>query len=593
MSIAISDVWPDRASYHPGESARIKLRLTHTAEALPIVEVHLRLTWLQQVVSETRQPVHLSSGLETASELPLELPGVAFRGYGVEARIYDSAGSVVSQRSTALDVLARWSQAPRYGFISEYPQGDTPGAAVAVAESLARYHINIAQFYDWMWRHYALMPPTDDFSEALGRQLSLSAVRARVAACRSQGIAAYGYAAVYGAEPEYSRKHPDEVVYDTDGKPYSLGEFFDIMNIAPGTSWRARIIATMREAVRDVPFDGLHLDQYGMPRGPAFDATKQPLDFPSDFASFTDEARAAIQQPDRDVGAIFNAVENWPIEQVANTTQDAVYIEVWPPYVNYQDLRALIVNARRLAPAKQVILAAYMKPLGEAQDTAALALAEAATRFTSATIWASGGSHLLLGEVDAALHEAYYVNHTRLRGAFAAVMRAYYDFVTRYLNVLCDLRLTAAAPPVAKAIGPVAQVAVAGQTVTEEATAGAVWAIARTMPGYLTVSLINLTSATSTEWNAPAAPPAELINLEATIRLTNAPRARGVYAATPDAGDGALVALEYSAAQGAADDQELTFTLPSLHYWTLILVEFEPANDEPDATNLESNARHD
>jgi dextranase len=556
-----------------------------------VVEVQLRLTWLQHLVSETSHPVSLARGAETVVDLPLALPDVSIRGYGVEALARDGAGEIVARRATALDVLDHWAQAPRYGFLSDFPPDDA--SAEACAEALARYHINVAQFYDWMWRHYALLPPTDDFTDALGRQLSLRTVREKVAACRRWGIAAYGYAAVYGAEPEYIAGHPDEVAYDASGKPYSLADLFYIMNVAPGSSWRAHIIASMREAVRDVPFDGLHLDQYGMPRDPAFDANGRPLDFPADFATFIDEARTAMQQPDRAVGVIFNAVENWPIERVANTTQDAVYIEVWPPYVSYQDLQALIVNAHRLAPAKQVIIAAYMKPLGEAQDEEALAAAEAAIRLTSAAIWANGGSHLLLGEQNAALHDPYYVNHAILRSEFVSVMRAYYDFVVRYLNVLRDLRPTPLAPSAASEAALQAQVVVDGWHVTPTATAGALWAIARAAASYLTVSLINLSAATSTDWNAAAAAPPELINLRTHIRLVNALPVRGVYAATPDAGDGALHTVRYSAVRTNDEGVELTLDLPSLHYWTLMVIELEPDGDRPGASHQESTTRHD
>lgn len=591
MPIEIRDVWPSRASFRPGESAQITLSLSHSENDQAAVEVQLRLTWLQRVMSETRHSVSLANGAETVVDLPIVAPATPFRGYGVEVVARTSAGDIVAQSATAFDVLDHWAQAPRYGFLSDFPPDDT--SAEACAQSLARYHINVAQFYDWMWRHYALVPPSEDFTDALGRSLSLRAVRARVNACRRLGIVAYGYAAVYGAEPEYIAEHPDEVAYDASGKPHSLVDLFYIMNLTPGSSWRARIIASMRDAVREVPFDGLHLDQYGMPRDPAFDAAGQPLDFPADFASFIDEARRAIQQPDRDVGVIFNAVENWPINRVANTSQDAVYIEVWPPYVSYQDLQDLIVNARRLAPAKQVIIAAYMKPLGEADGAEALAAAEAATRFTSAAIWANGGSHLFLGEQDAALHDPYYVNHTILRSEFAAIMRRYYDFIVRYLNVLSDLRFALLSSPTANGARQEAQVTVDEWSVTEVATTGALWAITRAAPGCLTVSLINLSAATSTEWNAPAVPPSELFNLSTHIRLAQASRVRGVYVATPDAGDSAMIALNFSVAQTDEDRQELTFDLPSLCYWTLILIEFEADGDRPGASILESTTSHD
>ena len=100
--------------------------------------------------------------------------------------------------SGALDVLERWSQAPRYGFLSDFApeqEKSVPGRV----DSLRRYHLNVVQFYDWMWRHYALMPPTEEFTDALGRKQSLGTVRAAIEAVQEDGGAAMAYGAVYGA----------------------------------------------------------------------------------------------------------------------------------------------------------------------------------------------------------------------------------------------------------------------------------------------------------------------------------------------------------------------------------------------------------
>src|SRR5207302_7598325 len=97
-------------------------------------------------------PVELRPGEEVALHLPLSLPTAPFRGYGVAVEVRGEAGQLLARRSTAIDVLDNWTQAPRYGFLSDFAPGDTAGEAHVGA--LARYHINVAQFYDWMWRHY-------------------------------------------------------------------------------------------------------------------------------------------------------------------------------------------------------------------------------------------------------------------------------------------------------------------------------------------------------------------------------------------------------------------------------------------------------
>lgn len=258
---------------------------------------------------------------------------------------------------------------------------------------------------------------------------------------------------------------------------------------------------------------------------------------------------------------MINAVDNWPIETVAPTTQDATYIEVWPPYESYSDLQTLILEARRLAPAKQVILAAYLTPLlGAIGD--ALAPAEAATRLASAAIWANGGFHLLLGERNGALCDPYYPKYATLMPPFAQVMRRYYDFVVRYENVLSDRRLVT----VAGARG-IDAVRVSGAPASPFGAPGQVWTIARDMPGLRAVSLINLSGASSDHWNVPQSTLPPLHNLEVELRVEG--HARAIFAASPD-GDPAPRSLPFQ----IADRDGATWArviLPRLNYWSLIV----------------------
>jgi dextranase len=219
-------------------------------------------------------------------------------------------------------------------------------------------------------------------------------------------------------------------------------------------------------------------------------------------------------------------VGNWPIETVAATTQDVVYIEVWPPDESYNDLRRLIGAARRLSGGKQVILAAYLAPFAQA-DAATLPQAEAAALLATAAIAASGGSHLLLGERDGILCDPYYPKYARLRADFAARMQAYYDFLVRYEEWLiapeiedweadegqpCDLR---------------------GARLSGQAEARAVWCIARRKPGYRIIHLINLADQADDAWNAPRTPPEPRRQIE--LSFQNMPAIRSALALTPDA----------------------------------------------------------
>jgi dextranase len=561
--LALVDLWADRATYQPGESATLLLLLHNHTERPVSAQAQVTLAWLDQERAVSHHQLEIFPGEQQLS-LPLALPAESFRGYGVDVTLYDERKNTWARRSTALDVLRDWTQAPRYGFLSDFTPGQAD--AEAVCASLARYHINLAQFYDWMWRHYILMPPEEEFSDALERRVSLRTVRARVAACRTRGIAAMGYAAVYGAEPEYAQEHPAEMLYDEHGQPYSLAELFYIMNIHADNPWRAQILTEMARAVREVPFDGLHLDQYGFPKKEVFGPAPQrvPYDLAEDFPIFIDAARQTIREARPGTRVIFNAVENWPIETVAPTSQDATYIEVWPPYTSYRDLQQLILNAHRLAPEKQVILAAYLTPLKGAQEDNEVQLAEAATRLASTAIWANGGFHLLMGEQGGALCDPYYPLYASLRPEFARVMRNLYDFVVRYENTLSDLRLeTIPANELQQ------RLQIPDYAVSATGEAGAIWAILRQMPDYLTLSLLNLSAASDADWNAPK-PLAETLR-DVPIELRVSGEIAGVYAASPDHDEGRPCALAYRLEQ-RADSTWLQTTLPRLEYWSMITI---------------------
>ncbi len=567
-SVTLDDLWVDQAAYRPAEPANMHIALKNWRDTPQHTLLNVRLSWLDELVWEQHQRIEVPAG-DHCVTLPLQLPRASFRGYGIDLTLRSDDGHPLGQESTALDVLDDWTQAPRYGFLADFAPASED--AVAAVSTLARYHVNVVQFYDWMWRHYALMPPGDEFVDACGRRLSFQAVQEKLAACRMHGMAALGYAAVYAAEAEYALAHPEEMLYNAAGVPYSLEELFYIMNIHPGNPWRIRILAEMARAVREVPFDGLHLDQYGFPGEQAFGPPPErvPYDLAADFPPFINDARTVIRQARPGSRVIFNAVKNWPIEAVAPTSQDATYIEVWPPYESYYDLQKLILGAHRLAPQKQVILAAYLEPLKGAQGND-LPSAEAATRLASAAIWANGSFHLLMGERNGLLCDPYYPAYATMRPGFARVMRRYYDFVVRYENALSDLRLVTMTKAQAQSMVRIFRVS---SSFTAEA--GQVWAIVRRMPGLCTISLINLSAAIDTNWNTPKPFPPPLHNLKVEIRVEGG--IRSVFAASPDRDMGRPHPLAHHLIQkdGAT---WVHMSLPRLDYWSMIVVKTSSKN---------------
>jgi dextranase len=113
-------------------------------------------------------------------------------GCAVDLGCFPSGGYAVSLGGarTAFDVSSGPDEYVRNGFLSDFSAGDEGDEAGA--ESLARYHITHVQFYDWMYRHHELLPPSDEFTDPMGRKLSLRAVRSKARACRERGMRPMG-----------------------------------------------------------------------------------------------------------------------------------------------------------------------------------------------------------------------------------------------------------------------------------------------------------------------------------------------------------------------------------------------------------------
>lgn len=258
--------------------------------------------------------------LEFVCSIPSESPA----GYGAELTL-DFPDGKSATLTTAFDVLADWTFFPRYGFVCDFSAG-RPDPEQTVL-SLACYHINGLQFYDWQYRHDDLLPPVDDYLDPLNRPQSLNSTRRLIAAAHARGMAAMPYLAVYAASADFWRGHPQWMLYDADHKPIPFGEnFLGIMNPVDGGPWQRHLLDECRKVLAELPFNGLHIDQYGEPKS-GEDADGRPVDIASAFGDFV--RAAAVQHPGLPV--LFNAVGNWPIETLAASPTTFNYIEIPRP----------------------------------------------------------------------------------------------------------------------------------------------------------------------------------------------------------------------------------------------------------------------
>ncbi len=555
--IQVIDVLTDCATYHPGERAAIQTVLGNESRRAFRGLLRVRLLSLDREISRAEEPLKLAPSVQEKHTLTLTLPLADGRGYSVETELVDGRGHVAARKATALDVASNWALAPRYGFLSDFASDENDSAERLAA--LARYHINAVQFYDWMYRHHEFLPPTREFIDPLGRPLSLESVQRKVRLTQEFGMKALAYAAIYAVSPDFFAERPGEGFYRSDGAPFMLGDFLNITNIAH-PAWRERLLAQCRRAVNEVGFDGIHLDQYGYPRiGYAANGTR--VDVEKELPAFLSAVRAAVNG----APTVFNAVNAWPLDAIAQSSVEPLYIEVWPPNDTFRDLREVILSARGLRGGRAPVLAAYLRDFLATNSRARRGAFHALRRLTAA-IYLNGGSHIVLGERDGVLCDPYFPKYTRLRPAEAQTLRADYDFIARYAEYLFD---PAWRDVSATRVGGInEEIRLGTPRYGPHADADSIWTIVREKENGLTLGLLNLRGLGTTAWNAPQPAPRRLRNLRVTLQLERPLQA--AYFASPDYSEGRAVPLPIQRAGRLA-----SITLPELNYWGLVILSLQ------------------
>jgi dextranase len=538
---ATVSVIPNKAFYHPGEvvtfiitatrGARAEATITHLADTVAVLDVTIK------------------TGSTTLTWSP---PPEAPRGYGLTLILYDG-NTIIATSSTAFDVLGQWTQAPRYGFLSEFQPGRDNAAATM--DWLMRYHVNGLQFYDWQYRHETLLPPHDPYTDLLGRHMSMETVERLIDAAHAHNIAAMPYTAIYGASPTFYQQHPEWALLQATGQPFEFGDgFLLIMDPSPGSPWNNHVLGEYARVLTETAFDGIHIDQYGAPQIGRNTAGER-VDLAEVFPAFINQTAALVQEQRGDSGAvIFNAVRNWPVDAVAPAEQDVVYIEVWEPYRDFMDLHRLIVGAQKLGGDKPVILAAYIHP-DHAYNV----------RLANAIIFASGGYHLELGEPGTMLADPYFPQLGLLDEHMQMVTQRYYDFLVRYEEVLsldtidatgarsADLTIKAVKTRSLRSRDRVAVIVRQGQT-------------------FDTFNLVNLLGIANGGWEQPLTRgPNPLADLAIEVHVKRSVKA--IWWASPDGNTLAAQSLDFALPQ---DNHEtlVSFHLPHLDYWSMIVVEY-------------------
>lgn len=530
------DIRPARASHAPGAPVLLLVDLPGDGEDAP---VRVEITRLGAPVRSVTGHIH---GGRTRLDLGDFEPG----SYAVSARWGEAVAT------SAFDVLADANARPRYGFVTDFRPGRADSADVA--ESLLSFHLTHVQFYDRMYRHAKLLPPTDEFVDTLGRELSLQVVRDFVAATHEVGAQALAYAAVYAAGKEYAADHPEQLVHHVDGSPWMLGDFLWNTDLRAESAWSRHIVGEMGQAVEQVGFDGLHLDQYGDPKL-ATAADGAVVDYAEAFPTFIEAVRERLPRST----LIFNNVNDFPTRTTVRAGQDATYIEVWSPHDHHADLVELVRRARDLVPGRPVILAAYLEPFAQACGPQEIAAAKLAL----ATTWAEGGQYLLFGERNGVLVHPYYPQYATLTATAVETLRRFSDFSVACGDLLFDPALRECTTNLMGGIN--LDVVVEGALTSAHPVSGAVWVRVSAAGLRLVVQLVDFRSQSDDRWNHPREETGECTGV--TVRVRAARAETQAWFGHPSGGP-SLAELAVT-----RDGEDHVVELPTFDTWGLLVLD--------------------
>lgn len=496
--------------------------------------------------------------LEDSASWTWTPPSDDCQGYFVELIGKNAEGVVRTVGSVAVDVSSDWTRFPRYGFLSKFG-GVVPSKRASVIANLNRYHINGIQYYDWMYDHHhplagTVENPDTEWPSIIGDLCEKEVVQGYIEEAHKYNIASMFYDLCYGVLEwaEDDGVSPSWYIYkdasrrNRDYHPLSAPFRSNIYLVDPGNDGWLNYFAKQVDDVYAVyDFDGFHIDQLGN-RGNRYNADGSSVNMAEGYGKFLQKMKSSRS----DKKLAFNAVSRYGQSRIAAAPSDFLYNEVWT--VGFDEIDKIMKENQSFAPGKNTVLAAYMnyKQSGTF-NTPAVLLADA-------VMFALGGSHLELGEHM--LCNEYFPNDAmKMSSELSEALVHYYDFLVGYENLLRDggerytPNLSSDKIKLAD-WGPVK---------------GSVNYVAFRVGEKIVIHLLNFAGATHLDWRDDShnqAVPPLYEDFDISVRSSREPAK--VWIASPDV-DGGVPKI----ANWKSSGMKIDVTVPSLKYWTMIVIE--------------------
>jgi dextranase len=194
---------------------------------------------------------------------------------------------------------------------------------------------------------------------------------------------------------------------------------------------------------------------------------------------------------------------------------------------------------------------------------------EPAVRLEDAVLFASGVTHIEIGDDLAGIPHEYYPNRSKsIPPALQRALRGYYRFSAAYENLLF-------APEVAPVDPGTAPLELLSGQRLDDHGAGVIHPIFRRGPDAEIVHLVNLIGVDDDLWRNTAPAPQPQTDVRIRYRLPVGSRATGLFVASPDLEDGRPVQQPYTMNEDASGSF-LEATIPRLEYWDMVVIRTAP-----------------
>jgi len=543
--------YPSRSYFMPGSRVVLDAEIVRPTSYTSHYGLRLVIRRLNRIVLNKYYAVDFGIKAYKTVKFDWQSPPINGLGYLVTLAFQNlTTRNIIDEAYTAVDVSASWSSYPRYGFVSAYPF-DIPYNLTAFTLNL--YHINAIQFYDWQWKHDrpvagSVQDPASSWNDIANRTNYRSSVIGLIQAGHARGMAAFNYNLIYGAWSNYQEYGIKKQwgLYNTEGCVNQIAYALPggwatpyIYMFNPGNqNWTSYILQQEKEVFQAFPFDGWQMDQLGN-LGLTYTCAGKFVYIPSTLNNFITAAGSYLNK-----ALVFNAVGQFGQSHVANNQYLVfLYAECWPGngQITYQDLQKVIFQNAKWSKGKKTVLAAYMDQAysGEFSNGSPGFFSTPGVILTDAAIFASGGDHIEIGDVNHMLSSPYFPDQSLLmKEDLQKALLNYYNFLVAYESLLrggfksADLKVDIDKFPWSYNAEP-----------------HHIWVFARKVNSGYVLQLINLTSNSDVEWmdtNGTYRAPRTLHNIKISVCLPNGSKINKAFIASPDIQGGTPQSLDYN-----------------------------------------------